>query len=467
MNNILKEFPFHLNHEQQLALSELIEFINSSTPVFILRGFAGTGKTSLVLGMIKHLRGARRNTVLLASTGRAAKVLSDKTASQTSTLHRHIYALDVLKTGDTGEVYKLIFKLKTNNDSADTIYFVDESSMLGDNQKEGGFVEYGSGRVLTDFFKFLNGRKVVFIGDPCQLPPVNTSFSPALHPEALQKRFGIGTSDVLLEQVMRFPCDSGIYANASRIRSDISSGCFPALFINSHFADISVLPGQTSLVEAYTASMKPGDHNGAVFITHTNKAAGTVNRMVRQELGFDIARPVPQDALMVVKNNYAYSLFNGEQLIVKSVSEKTEIRTKLNIRFRRAILLKGIDPFYVEIDCFIIDDLLNSDSPDLAYEQEKELYIDFAIRMNKAGIKPNSLEFVMRQMKDEYLNAIRVKYGYAVTCHKAQGGEWPHVFVLMEYSLDRMDPETRARWLYTALTRSSKHLYFSKSIYIR
>jgi len=493
-------YSFRLTDEQEELTGRLLDFFDSyDEDIFIIKGYAGTGKTSIVKGFVKYLGENSRPFELLASTGRAAKVLAEKTNFPAATIHSTIYKMELVETGKDN--YRIYFKLKEPNTNPKMIYFIDESSMLTNHIQGDGNIAFGTGRLLDDLFRFTGEGKVVFIGDPAQLPPVNSKFSAALNKNYLEQTFKKMVSVFELRQIMRYSGDSGISFNAKKLREQINSGFFPPLSIKAHdFNDIEVSFQDNDLVKKYYETIKRTGVESAVYITLSNKQAALVNQKVRSFLwGYNnLSQIRTGEALMVVRNNYLHNLSNGDLVIAGDIEGSTKKVAGLTFR-NIQITVTDPDPKkgLVIKNVLIIDDLLSSPTRDLGMEQEKILLKDFFIRMttaageifelmtrgqpealikevlrrnniknspesiNKFNSKSALARFIIRENmpSDPYLNALRVKYGYAVTCHKAQGSEWQHVFIHLERSMFYLDKENQLRWTYTALSRAEKKLY--------
>lgn len=468
MTNIQSYSPFTFNLEQESAAGKLEDFINQDyNDVFILHGHAGTGKTTLIDALIKYLRARSIPVVLLASTGRAAKIVGEKAGTDASTVHRHIYTLDVEKTDDENKIRRLLFRLNRNDESDNTVYIVDESSMISDHFTQGIFIDFGSGKLLTDLFLYAGSRKVVFSGDPCQLPPVNTAFSPALNKVYLEEKVKKRVAASKLTQVMRHSTASGIYRNATALRQAIEIKEFGWLNINaSGYNDLDVFSNIDDMVLSFVGQVKAQGLESALLICHTNAMAADLNRSVRALMYPGKTGIVKGELLMVMQNNYKFNIANGEHMHVTNIASSTEQRAGLSFRAiegyvndaRGQKVIKGL----------IIDDLLYAREPSLSAEQEYSLFKDFAIRMSKLKIKPKDHAYLNMMLSDPYLNAIRAKFGYAVTCHKAQGGEWPAVYIILEKSIfNPTAKENQFRWMYTAITRGIQKVYFSENRCIR
>ncbi len=515
MKNPEKYFTFTLTGEQQELVSRLLEFVESDKKVFIIRGYAGTGKTSIMHGLVKYFGEKRRPFVLMASTGRAAKVMAEKARFSAGTVHGTIYALHIAellrKNQPDDPGFRISFKLKMPNLNPNVLYFVDESSMLSNHLQGGGNIAFGTGRLLDDFFQYTGEAKVIFIGDPAQLPPVNSKFSAALNKEYLRETFNFKVDEFELKKVMRYPENSGIYYNTRQLRKIISSGYFPQLSIKAHgFKDIQVYYHENDLVKKYYETIQSLGIDSAIYITLSNKLAATVNRKMRYylwgEKNTDLLKP--GEALMVVRNNYLYGLSNGDLVIVDSVEKETIKKAGLEFKYIQ-VRMNDPDPEKGQVlkRVLINTNLLSLDSRDLSAEQDMELLKNYFARMRSIALeiyeilaavadpdtRREELSKKTRQkgiwldvekwlegepgkkalirsvaydnmQTDPYLNALRIKYGYAVTCHKAQGSEWQHVFIHLEKSMFYLDKENQHRWAYTALSRAEKKLHILNNI---
>ncbi len=461
MSNIEKYLNFKPTAEQKELIGEFLDFIDADDQVFILSGYAGTGKTSMVLGFVKMLSDLEIPSVLLASTGRASKVLQDKALKECTTIHRHIYSL-VTKIEERSKHdadYKLKFRLTTNTASAETIYFVDESSMIADSNSLNINLEFGSGRLLTDFFKYLNGRKVVFIGDPAQLPPVNYKLSPALNSNYIETHFNTSVRFFQLKQVMRFGENTGISFNTSKLRTNIVENIFPPLKINvSDYNDIITVYVQEGMAAKLYSIIKQQGIYSVIGICYTNKMVNIVNANVRKLLFSGKTSQINKGELLIVmQNNYKFGISNGEHL---EVIRFTGLRTQREgIKFVE-LELQGHDlDGSFSFKSWVFEEYLFNDKVSLDFEVEKALLHDYIVRMSRLGIHPGSEEFYNGLFDDEFLNALKVKFGYCITCHKAQGGEWKNVVLTLEPILFFQSPEVTYRWVYTAISRARENLF--------
>jgi ATP-dependent exoDNAse (exonuclease V) alpha subunit len=323
------------------------------------------------------------------------------------------------------------------------------------------FLNYGDGRLLAHIFTFVGNRKVIFIGDPAQLPPVKNKFSAALDVAYIKTNFKISATSAELKTVLRQDKNSGILFNASRLRFPEIETPVLLRIKASGFNDIKLCYQQSALVREYVELVKTGNFKNAIIITFGNKSVHKFNMMVRQYLFRGKNTATSGEWLMVVFNNYAYDLANGQHVKIISISGATENRANLNFR-DVGIEVEEMGQKRL-VNCKIIEDLLYRPEPSLSIVHENALMKDFTIRMRNMGINPKDDTYEIKFKSDPYLNALRVKFGYAVTGHKSQGGEWPNVLLQLEYSLGYLDRESVYRWVYTAVTRASKTLYLLKN----
>lgn len=524
---ITDNLPFVPGNTQLQALELLEEFINNDDKYFILKGYAGTGKTTLLKCLIDALQDRGIFFTLCAPTGRAAKVISEKTGMKAGTIHRMIYSYANLKsyTDETGEEvggYKFYFSLRKNVDLHDSVVIVDESSMISANYNDGGYIRFGSGKLLVDLLKYvdtgLNNNKIIFIGDNAQLPPVRSGVSAALSEKFLKENFGIEDITVTeLTEVFRQESDSYILSNATRVRDSIKNEDFNCFSIKQRIGEVERLEEKEfidkyfGLVDEFLENL-----NENIVITYSNKKAFHYNQIIRdrlfpeakkkrirKELIEDPVREImPGDVLMITKNCYLtqektdeegnlmyipVDLYNGEFVRVLDVEDiepddrrnilvRSEDRNiYVNLTFRNIVIeFKDYSGSMVTLKVKIIENFLNSPVPSLSMEQYKALFIEFKNRFIRDNLgKLEELRKRSRRFKDiedtdlfkqaikrdPYFNALLVKYGYAVTCHKAQGGEWKNVFV--DFSgFAGLGSELFFRWSYTAITRAKQKLFF-------
>lgn len=423
-------------------------------PMMLMRGSAGTGKTSLVASMVQTLVSLRQKVVLLAPTGRAAKVLSVSSGLPASTIHRKIYRQKALM-GD--------FNLNDNLHT-DTLFVIDEASMISSMSM--GDTGFGSGSLLDDLIEFVySGRncRMLLIGDTAQLPPIGEDESPALIPDIL---YGYGAKLFIcdLSEVLRQSSKSGILYNATRIRQLIQyedATELPKIRFNG-FDDIEILPGN-EIIDTISDSYSGVGIDDTIIITRSNKNATMYNNGIRAQV-LDREELLERgDQVMVVKNltltktndNDATQpsfIANGDKAIVVRVRNFREL---YDFHFADATLrFPDYDDF--ELDTIVLTDALQSDAPALTQEQSTALFK--AIEEDYADI-PHKADRLKAIRKDPYFNALQIKYAYAVTCHKAQGGQWSHVYIDQGYMTDDMLTPDYIHWLYTAITRAKDKLY--------
>jgi hypothetical protein len=471
------------NSDQHRALAWIESGHNPTTRCFVLSGYAGTGKTYLISQLVEKLRANGQPFVLMAPTGRAAKVLARRTRAPAHTIHKVIYAMDDLKeyvetNVDGSETYKFYFDLKNNGDDARTVYIVDEASMVSDVYSEGEFFRFGSGYLLKDLLKYVNfdnndhNKKLIFVGDPAQLPPIGSNESPALKPEYLGNHYGLQAEHYEMTEVVRHRDGSGILDNATTLRDAIRTCRLNVLDIMVEKPDVIPI-AYDKVVDRYAAfgGNKPPDK--AIIIAHSNRMVNDYNRDIRARYYPGAVGPVPGDRLLVVANNHKgdVSLMNGDLVRLLAASPAVTSRAiTLRTKLKGQVVEKTVPLVFrdVEIEAdgeegkasrfttSILENLLDSPERDLSSDEQKALYVDFKVR--NPTLKPNSALFKDALRADKYFNALRVKYGYAMTCHKAQGGEWPHVFVDFSQSGGVFNI-SYFRWAYTAITRAKEVLY--------
>ena len=453
---IKENFPYEPTLEQEIAVKSLSEFLLSTLAdeVFILRGYAGTGKTSLVGALVKTMNQLQQKSVLLAPTGRAAKVFSAYAGHSAFTIHKKIYRQQSFSNEISN--FSINDNLATN-----TLFIVDEASMISNEGLSGSV--FGTGRLLDDLVQFVysgQGCRLLLMGDTAQLPPVGEELSPALFADAL-KGYGLEVREVDLTQVVRQVQQSGILWNATQLRQLIAADeCYslPKIKVTG-FPDIQVVPG-VELIEKLTDCY---DHDGmdeTIVICRSNKRANLYNNGIRAQILWREDELNSGDMLMVAKNNYYWTekykemdfIANGEIAIVRRVR-----RTREMYGFRFAeVTLRFPDQNDLELDANLLLDTLHSDSPALPKVDNDRLF--YTVLEDYIDI-PNKRDRMKKMKADPHYNALQVKYAYAVTCHKAQGGQWQNVFLDQGYMTDEYLTPDYFRWLYTAFTRATKTLY--------
>lgn len=453
---IKRNFSYKPTEEQENTLNSFSNFLLSSSQekILILRGYAGTGKTSLVSALVKTLDEVGRKCVLLAPTGRAAKVFSLYSHHPAYTIHRRIYRQRVF-SGDMDN-----FTLNTNL-HRQTLFIVDEASMIANEGISGA--SFGTGRLLDDLIEYIYsvpGCSLMLVGDTAQLPPVGEVQSPALSAAVLQG-YGLEVTECLLTQVVRQAADSGILYNATRLRQAImNEECFmlPSVKIGS-CPDVKVIQGG-DLIETISESYDKAGMDETIVICRSNKRANLYNKGIRNTILYREDELNAGDVLMVAKNNYFWGadckeldfIANGDVAVVRRVRR---VREMYGFRFADALLCFP-DYADLELEVTLLLDTLHHDSPSLPREQSERLFE--AVSEDYAHL-PTKRERIKKIKEDPYYNALQVKYAYAVTCHKAQGGQWQRVFLDQGYLTEEMVSPDYYRWLYTAFTRATEILY--------
>ncbi len=462
---ILSHFT-HRPTQQQAHTADLwAQFLLSANPeeVFLLTGYAGTGKTSLVSALVMALGQLKQRCVLLAPTGRAAKVFSLYAQTPAYTIHRRIYRQKVFNP----EMNNFV---QTPNLQRDTLFIVDEASMIANEGVGGGY--FGSGRLLDDLVRHVyagDNCRLLLIGDQAQLPPVGEELSPALNADTLAG-YGLHVMHSELTEVVRQVSDSGILWNATQLRALIQADdffAFPRLKA-SGFADITVVPGD-ELIEQLEQSYSRCGTDQTIVVTRSNKRANIYNNGIRARILDRDAELGGGDQIIVAKNNYHWTeqqaqqekgktpnkmpfIANGDVAVVRRVRHEREL---YGFRFCDATLrFPDYDDHEMEVTLLL--DTLQAEAPALTREQQETLFH----RICEDYPEITSRRQLMDKVKnDSYYNALQVKYAYAVTCHKAQGGQWEHVYIDQGYITEEMLTPDYFRWLYTALTRATKHVF--------
>ena len=443
-----------LEQEQAIALFSVFMTDRSEQAAMILRGSAGTGKTTLAAAIVKALAALKQKLILLAPTGRAAKVFSLYAAHPAYTIHRRIYRQKT--AADLSS-----FNLNTNL-NRDTLFIIDEASMIS-NQGYGESA-FGSGCLLDDLMQFVyNGQncRVLFIGDRAQLPPVGESESPALSASVL-RGYGMKVYECDLSQVLRQSEASGILWNATRIRSLSGSLEYPRIK-TSDFSDIQVVSGD-ELIETLASSYSRVGVDETMVVTRSNKRANIYNLGIRNTVLDREEELCRGDQLIIVKNNYFWAekitadvnkmsfIANGDRAVVQRIRN---VHALYGFRFAE-VTMSFPDYDDCELTATVLLDTLSSEAPALTHEQQEQLYN--AVMEDYADI-PQKAERVKKLKEDRYYNALQVKFAYAVTCHKAQGGQWAHVYLDQGYMTDDMLTPDYIHWLYTAITRATEKLF--------
>lgn len=458
---ISRTFGFSPTEEQMKALDVFAQFMftPSSHSAMIMRGSAGTGKTSLAAAIVKTLKRLGQKVVLLAPTGRAAKVFALNSESSALTIHRKIYRQE--KFQGVNSRFNLGF-----NGSKSTLFIVDEASMISDTGA--GFsaddAVFGTSSLLDDLVRYVysgTNCHLMLIGDKAQLPPVGESESPALE-EMVLSGYGLDVFQCDMNEVLRQSQTSGILYNATMIRQMITHDemtQLPRIHFDS-FADISVVDGY-GLIESINDSYSEVGVDETMIITRSNKRANVYNQGVRNRILECDDILCSGDRLMVVKNSYSWTeadkegpgfLANGDIAVVRRVRNVQDI---YGLQFAD-VVLRFPDYDDYEIELKVVLDSLMSDSPSLTTEQQAMLFAGVLEDYSDIRTKPEKMKAVR---EDLYYNAVQIKFAYAVTCHKAQGGQWEHVYLDQGFMTDEMLTPDYIHWLYTAFTRATKRLY--------
>lgn len=440
----LRRLPYEPMASQAEALRSLTEFAcqRRAGEVFILNGYAGTGKTSLIGALISAMGAYKMRTRVLAPTGRAAKVAEKYSARKASTVHRHIYRHETVNGVIT-------FSLG-HNSSVDTLYIIDEASMITD----------GEGRsMLKDLIRYVYstaGCGMVLVGDTAQLPPVGQSDSPAMSVERLSG-YGLRVRHAELTEIARQQSDSGILMNATKVRQELESGCFGMPELSARYADVRVVSFY-DFEDSLSSSWSEVGKEETIIITRSNYRANAINASVRRQVLYSEEPLERGERLVISKNNYYWTrevsginfLANGETVNVEWIGklEKAYGFSFADVELR----VSGSDKI---VSAKLLLESLQSEGPSMPQRQMQEFYK--RVCASKEG---SENERMMSALEDLHYNALQAKYAYCVTCHKAQGGQWRHVYIdLSSLALDTVE-ESFLRWLYTALTRATDKVFF-------
>jgi exodeoxyribonuclease-5 len=458
-NHIAGLLAENLGYEPTAAQVHSIEIMagflapGNEMDVLLLNGFAGTGKTTLVRALVRTLETFKHRYVLLAPTGRAAKVLSAYTGKPAYTVHKKIYRQKSARDG-------LGLFVLDRNLSANTLFIVDEASMIANQESDRSM--FGSGRLLDDLVEFVYGKagcKLLLIGDTAQLPPVGLDISPALDP-AVMEQYDLTVKSVFLDDVVRQSLDSGILTNANMLRKgvDQKKKSWPQ-FRTASFPDIIRISG-SDLLEEISDSFDRVSISNTIVVTRSNKRANLYNKGIRGKILWKEEEITRGDMLMVVRNNYFWAqeepeldfIANGD---IAEIVEIQDYQERYGFRFAD-VGLRFPDYQDIELDVKIMLDTISLESPSLGFEENRQLY--FSILEDYPDVKNKKKKYELVR-EHAFFNALQVKFAYAVTCHKAQGGQWDTVFVDPGYMKEEMIDTEYYRWLYTAVTRATRRLY--------
>lgn len=453
---LTQSFGFEPTEGQSVVLYHLAAFLLSQkeNPTYVLRGYAGTGKTSLVKTLVRTLPAIGMRYVLMAPTGRAAKVLSNYTGQNASTIHRKIYQAMTYPDGS-------IRIARAENKYKHTLFIVDEASMIGEQK------EFGGSSLLDDLLSYVfSGEdcRLLLIGDTAQLPPVESNESPALNCDYLKSQFPITAATYELTEVKRQALESGILYNATDIRELLSQNLYEyalPIFHLQGFDDIQKIEPEIFEEMLHNAFANISD-NEAVIVCKSNKRANMFNQAIRGRILNIEGEIATGDKLMVVKNNYFWAegnnaisfIANGDMAEIRKIKHFEDM---YGFRFADVELSFTDYPDAPNIEAKILLDTLNSNSPSLTNEESQQLFT--AIEEDYMDI-PNRRERYKEMKKNPWFNALQVKFAYALTCHKTQGGQWNSVFIDSSLNLKETLEVEDLRWLYTALTRAQERVYF-------
>lgn len=454
-----KQFPYVPTEGQEKLIQQLSSFILDNDPrgLFLLKGYAGTGKTTLVSALVSVLPIIKKKSVLLAPTGRAAKILASYSGKQAHTIHRYIYFI----TTDQSGKFKMVLK---KNKHKNTIFIVDEASMIPDGLSMQQYVAT-TRSLLEDLFNFVYSAeencKLILIGDSAQLPPVGLDISPALDEEYLKSSFGTTLHPFELKEVVRQSLESGILANATKLRDLLANEKYnPPFFSVKNFKDIKRINGQELEDALNTAYSNFGPEN-TIVITRSNKRANIYNQQIRYRILYREEEISSGDLMMVVKNNYfwlpeksaAGFIANGDVIEILRI---TKIEEMYGFQFADVVIRLLDYPNEPDMDVKIILDTLMAESPALSKSENNRLFEEV---MKDYEDLPSRRKRLDKLKENPYFNALQVKFSYALTCHKTQGGQWEQVFIDQAYFNENMLSREFMRWMYTAVTRASEQLY--------
>ena len=453
-NNLCKNLGNTPNEDQSEALKKLAAYIcdNTNDIIFLLTGYAGTGKTSIISSIVRTLEILRLKSVLLAPTGRAAKVLASYAGKQAFTIHKKIYRQKSMKEGIGSFVLD-------RNTARNAFFIVDEASMISNSSNETSI--FGSGKVLDDLIEYVYSGidcKLIIVGDTAQLPPVGSAVSPALDPEVL-KDSGFGLISAELKHVVRQSETSGILMNATQIRNQIDENNLAHPSIDcTNFNDMVRLSGE-ELIEEISNSYGTAGLEGTIIVVNSNKQANRYNQGIRNRIFFREEEISPGDMIMVVKNKYLPEDEDGKIGFIANgdIAEVIKIRGyEERYGFHFAEMFLRFPDYNLELESKVLLDVLHLDTPALPAEKNSELFKNILADYLHLKTRRKQYEAVR---EDPFFSALQIKFAYAVTCHKAQGGQWERVFIDQgmfnrnEITIDYL------RWFYTALTRSTDKVY--------
>lgn len=477
MNN--DKLNFSLTIDQERVFKSLLSFVEDDAKrVFILCGYAGTGKTTMMKALISELNKRELPYSLHASTGRAAKILSNASGDTATTVHSLLYRFsdfnhdleefekESIKKEANGQLL-LQFETsiaKRNDTDQYKYYIIDEASMVSDMEdKNPSQAMFGSGKLLRDLLKFDTKGKFIFVGDIAQLPPVKSNFSPALSPEYLCEHYSEKCYFEELTQIVRQSGDNDIVKVANKIRHlyanppQVKWGKFPM----RNCSNIRLVNSQIELINRYVEDIKTNGFNHCTMISRSNNLCNQITKTIRPALGINSLNLTVGDLLMVTQNNLLSGLMNGDMIKVTQVGSRSKQAGLTFLEVEVEELFSG--KRYSQL---LIEDILYGQQTNLMQSQQQQLFMDYFYRMRDKGIKQKSKIFRDGMFSDEHLNALRAVFGYVLTCHKAQGGEWENVYIDIPRNLSFNPSAETYQWLYTAITRTRSKLFAVDDFYI-
>ena len=464
---LLERFPFIPTGDQKKVITHLAAFDGSQTenPLYILKGYAGTGKTTIISSYVQELRAQKRKFVLMAPTGRAAKVLAQYTRFRAFTIHRRIYNIQTSSSNQT-KIYL------TTNKATNTVFVVDEASMIGDNSTGNDF--FSDRNLLDDLVRYVfagSNNRLILIGDTAQLPPVGLNLSPALNLTYLKSLYPLTAFSYEMKEVMRQELDSGILFSATRLREKLGKKNFelPLLLKNGFKKDVFKVEDAMEMQELFQEYFYGEKIKDSIVVCRSNKRANQFNQQIRTRILQRETEIEAGDLLMIVKNNYfwleqtsqAGFIANGD---IVEIIRVIGFHDQYGFHFAEADVRMIDYPEEKSLRVMLLMDTLYVEKASMDYQEMKKLFEGLQEEFAFLGSKRKIMDAIK---SNPYYNALQVKFAYAMTCHKTQGGQWPNVFVDQGYLTDDMVNIEYLRWLYTAFTRATKKLFllgFSEKI---
>src|SRR6187402_1596046 len=456
-SHLQKKFPFQPTYNQDIFFQKIAIFLTDTQneTIFVLKGYAGTGKTTVISTIVNSLLEINKKYVLLAPTGRAAKVIANYSNKPAFTIHKKIYFPK--KSSGGGVAFT-----KQVNKHKNTIFIVDEASMISDSNSDSKL--YDNGSLLDDLIQYVysgTNCKMILLGDTAQLPPVNLDISPALDTHTLGAHYDKEIDHIELDEVMRQEENSGILYNATELRELLKSHFIDAFKFNlKSFKDIVRLTDGYDIQDAINSAYSNYSIEDTAFIVRSNKRANAYNQQIRMKILDKESELSAGDFLMVVKNNYFWLKDSDEAGFIANgdiieILEMFGIKELYGFKFAK-VKIRMIDyPDQKPFETVLLMDTIKSESPSLTFEESNRLYQEVMLDYESETTKYKKFQKVK---ENEYFNALQVKFSYAITCHKSQGGQWNTVFIEQPYLPNGIDRDY-IRWLYTAMTRAKNKLY--------